>query len=110
MLVPRMVHHRAVELLEAARLLRHWKYWTLSEPWATACSETSSCIPGRLSLATGCQLVMLGELSMRRKGRRFSDRLRSWRKAMFAASRSSRPDGSHSAQGRVIGPRPCQQG
>jgi hypothetical protein len=50
------------------RLLRHWKYWTVSAPCAMACSEESRCMLGRLSLQTSCQFVMLGVLSINMNG------------------------------------------
>jgi len=72
------------------RPFRHWKYCTVSLPWATAWRLLSRCIPGRLSLATGIQLVALGTLSMSMKGfPPFMQRLMSWVKAVWQAIAAS---------------------
>ena len=65
--------------------MRHWKYCTDWEPWATACMEESRCMPGRFNLLTGCQLVMLGVLSISSQGSRLIERIRSW----FAAAKAA---------------------
>ena len=59
------------------RLLRNWKYCTEFEPCAIACIDESRCMPGRLSIETGVQFVMLGVLSIRRKFSCFTERITS---------------------------------
>ena len=71
---PDVVASAGCELqLEAAshggcELHRHWKYITASEPWATACSEASRCMPGLLSRQTSCQFTWEGVDSISTQG------------------------------------------
>ena len=53
---------------EQPRLLRHWKYWTVSEPCATACRLERTFMPGSLRFLTRPRVGMLGTLSISMKG------------------------------------------
>ena len=59
------------------RLLRHWKYCTVSAPWATAWRLDSRCMPGFFSLQTSCQFTCEGVDSISANGLCFRQRIRS---------------------------------
>ena len=71
------------------RLFLNWKYCTELEPWPTADMLAASCIPGRFSRETGCQLVALGQDSISRNGFCFMERITSCQRAWFWASSTS---------------------